>query len=239
MRKLLDHIVMAALLCCLSLHSQATEKATIAVSANGSVEVMPDYINISVDIEKTRKTKAEAKQEVDHITQQALTVIKKLGIRDKHVQASNIFARPEYQWKPDSKRVLVGEVVNRTISVKLYNLEDYSALAAELMKLDINNFNQNGFGYDNIEQYQNQALVNALQKAREKAELIASTLKVRLGEPWQVNESGGDFPMPVPYLAKGMRAEMAMMDSAPQEAPLDIKPQIITSSVNVVFLISK
>jgi uncharacterized protein YggE len=104
------------------------------------------------------------------------------------------------------------------------------------MKLDITNFNQNGFGYDNIEEHQNKALVSALNKAKAKAELIAGTLGVKLGSAWQVSESGGDFPMPM--YAKSMRGEMAMMDAAPQEAPLEVKAQTITTNVNVSFLIA-
>lgn len=213
---------------------------TINVNATANVEVMPDYINVQINIEKMKKTKAEAKTEVDRITQQVLDAAKKLAIKDKHIQASEIFARPEYQWKPDNKRVLIGEVVNRNISIKLYELGSYSALAAELMKLDITNFSQNGFGYDNIEQHQNQALVKALAKAKEKAQLIAGNLGLTLGKAYQVSESGGDFPMPMPMYAKGMRAEMAMMDAgAPQEAPLEVKAQTVTANVNVVFLIGQ
>lgn len=220
----------------ISISCVAAEQATINVNANGNIEVMPDYINVFVNIEKTKKTKADAKAEVDRITQQVLDVAKKLNIKDKHVQASDIFARPEYQWKPDNKRIHIGEVVTRNVSIKLYVLDSYSALAAELMKLDITNFNQNGFGYDNIEEHQNKALVSALNKAKTKAELIAGTLGVKLGSAWQVSESGGDFP--IPMYAKAMRGEMAMMDGAPQEAPLEVKAQTITTNVNVSFLIA-
>lgn len=239
MRKsLLLQTLSAILLFSVSYVTLAAEQATINVNANGSIDVMPDYINVYVNIEKTKKTKAEAKAEVDRITQKVLDIAKKLEIKDKHIQASDIFAHPQYQWNSNNKQIHIGEVVTRSVSIKLYALGNYSALAAELMKIDITNMNQNGVGYDNIEEHQNQALVSALNKARAKADLIAKTLGKTITGVYQVNESGGDFPMPM-YQLKGARAEMMMADAAPQEAPLEVKPQTVTATVNVSFLIAQ
>ncbi len=235
-----QHLLASIVLISFSAASLAAEQpaiqATINVNATGNIDVMPDYISVFVNIEKTKKTKAEAKAEVDRITQQVLDVAKKLDIKDKHVQASDIFARPEYQWNANNKQTHVGEVVTRSVSIKLYALGNYSALAAELVKIDITNMNQNGFGYENIEEHQNKALVSALNKAQAKAELIAKTLGKKITGVYQVNESGGDMPMPM--YAKAMRGEMAMMDGAPQEAPLEVKPQTVSANVNVSFLIT-
>lgn len=225
----------AVMLLGFSTTSLADNPATINVNASGNIDVLPDYIHVYVNIEKTKKTKTEAKTEVDRITQKVLDAAKKLNIKDKHIQASDIFARPQYQWNSNNKQIHTGEVVTRSVSIKLYELGSYSALAADLMKIDITNMSQNGFGYDNIEQHQNQALVSALEKAKAKADLIASTLGVKLSGVFQVNESGGDM-MPV-YHLKGARAEMMMADAGPQEAPLEVKPQTINANVNVSFLI--
>lgn len=221
------------LLASLTLHAE--EKPTIQVNGNGSIEVMPDYIHVQVTVEKTRKNKVDAKKEVGIITQQVLDAAKKLNIHSKHIEASAIFARPEYQWN-NNKRTHIGEVVNRTVNIKLYALDNYSALAEELLKLDIQQMQQQGFGYDDIEAHQNKALVIAINNAKAKAELIANTLKTHISGVYQVSAFSNEA-MPM-MEHKMVRSSMMMADAAPQEAPLEIKPQTVTANVNISFLIA-
>lgn len=216
-----------------SLNSLALDKANVQVSAEGSIEVLPDYINISVQIEKTGQAKANVKTEVDQITRQVIDAALQQGIDKAHIDASQLAIYPQYEWEK-SKRILTGETVRRSVNIKLYDLGKYTALANSVAQLDISQMQQQGYGFEDSSQHQNAALVKALANATAKAQLIADTIGQKLGKVYHVSESGG-FVSPMPK----MRMEMAMMAdaAAPAAAPLEIRPQTVTANVTVIFLL--
>lgn len=226
-------LLMAGLLTLLTAFSaQALDKPHIQVTGEGQVEAMPDFIRLHISIEKTGKNQAAVKQQVDGITQQVLDAATQLGIDDKHIEASQLAIHPQYSWH-EGKRSLTGQTVQRGVAIKLYKLAQYSALAEAMAALDISRMNHQGFGYDAPEKHRNIALVKALKKARAKAALIAKTLGRKLDGVYQVSESTG-FSNPAPV----HRAEvMSMAADKPAGAPLDIKPQTVTATVNLIYLL--
>jgi len=228
-------IAMALTVHSLSAWSDATQPAFIRVSAMGEVKAMPDFINISVNIEKSNKTKSEAKADVDTITKQVLNTLTQINIEKKHIQASDIFARPDYDWS-NNKQTIKGEIVSRTVNIELHALENYSTLAEALLKLDITRMDQQGVGFNNIAIYQNQALVIALKKAQTQAQVIADAMNTPIIGIQEINSSVNDAPMPM-YEAKLSRMVMSASADTPTDAPLEIKPQSISSSVNISYWI--
>lgn len=223
---------MAALLLT-SFAVSATDKANIHVTAEGSIEVMPDYLQLMVNTERTGKTKANTKTEVDVITQKVIDAARKVGIKAEHIDASQISIQPQYEWDKN-KRTLVGETVRRSVNIKLYDLSKYTELADALAQLDITELHQQGYGYDDVSKHQNDALVKALNNARDKAQLIADTMGRKLGNVFHVSESGSNFVV----MPKGrMMMAMAADSVAESSAPLEIRAQTVTANVNVVFLL--
>lgn len=217
----------------LSLSSLALDKANIQVNAEGSIEVMPDYLQLVIDIEKTGEQKSGLKQQVDAISQQVIDAATALEIDKKHIEAAKISIFPQYHWQ-DNKRTLIGETVQRTVEIKLYDVNQFSALAAALADVDITRMHQPIYGFDDSQTLRNQALVLALKNAQAKAELIAATLDRKLGKAYQVTEHGSSY-MPVMRTQVKALAADAMQESA--GAALEVKAQTISTTVNVVFLL--
>lgn len=215
-----------------SLQLMALNKANIQVNAEGSIEVMPDYLQLTVDIEKTGEHKADLKQQVDRISQQVIDAANDIEIKKEHIEAAKISIYPQYHWQ-DNKRTLVGETVQRTIQIKLYDLNQYSALANALADIDITRMHQPIYGFDDSQAIRNQALVKALEHAQAKAELIANTLDRKLGKAYQITEHGSSY---MPVMRTQMKA-LAADSAAESVAALEVKPQTVSTTVNVVFLL--
>lgn len=230
----MNKLIITTLLLLFSTMGIAGEKSNIQVSTSGSVDALPDFIRLHIIVEKIHKTRDAAKIAADIVTQQVIDNAKKMRIEDAQIQASDIFIQPEYEWK-NNKRIHIGEKVKRTINIKLYQLDNYSILTESLVKLDITSMQQQGFGFDNIDEYQNQALMQALDKAKIKAQKIAHNINRKLGNVYQVIESGSYTPPSYPYPATRMMA-MAQ-DTEAEQAPLDIKPQTISANVNVTYFL--
>lgn len=229
----LKYFLLAASLAFVSFSSQAMDKPNIQVSAEGSIEVLPDYLQLMVNTERTGKSKANVKNEVDVITQKVIDAARAAGIKAEHIDASQISIQPQYEWDK-SKRVFVGETVRRSVNIKLYDLSQYTALADALAKIDITELHQQGYGYEDASAHQNAALVKALNSARAKAELIAETMGGKLGKVYHVSESGSHFAqMPKMRMTMAMAAD-SVAESA---APLEIRAQTVSANVSVIFLL--
>lgn len=231
--KKLQKIGLLLLVSLFSLQLMALDKANIQVSAEGSIEVMPDYLQLIIEIEKTGEQKANLKQQVDRISQQVIDAASAVEIKKEHIEAAKISIYPQYHWQ-DNKRILVGETVQRTIQIKLYDLNQYSALANALAEVDITRMHQPIYGFDDSQAIRNQALVKALNHAQEKAELIANTLDRKLGKAYQVTEHGSSY---MPVMRTQMKALAADSSVTEPVAALEVKPQTVSTTVNVIFLL--
>lgn len=216
----------------LSFNTQALDKPNIQVSAEGSIEIMPDYLQLTLEVEKTGQHKADIKNQVDKTIQQALNISEKLGIKSEHLNASNISIYPQYK-REKNQQIFIGDTVKRNLIIKLYDLNKFTDLAENLSKIDITRMQQPTYGYDDLQKYKNEALKKALENAQIKAELIATTLERKLGKAYQVTE-GSLNNLPV------MRAMYSLSaDSAGNVSPasLEVKAQTVRTSVNVIYLL--
>lgn len=229
----LKKILLSLSILLFSVHGLAMNKANIQVSATGTVEVLPDFIQLTIMIEKTGSSKADVKTEVDHISQQVIDAATALGIQDEFIEASQLAIYPQYVWEKNQQR-LIGETVQRSIHIKLYDLGQYTTLADAMAKIDISRMQQQGFGFDNEQQYQNLALIQALEKATEKAKLIAEAMGRKLGAAYQITENSNGFS-PI-FKTRGMMA-MAADSIEAVAAPLEIRPQTVSTTVNIIFLL--
>ena len=212
----------------------AQDGAHIQVTGSAEAEVLPDYINIHIAIEKRAKTKAAAKRQADVVTQSVLDILGDMEINEEDVDASKLFIAPEYRWD-NNTRIHVGERATRTVEIRLHQLDKYTDLAERLVATDITRMDQRGFGFDDLHSHMDRVLVDALERARIRAELLAKSMGRELGALYQVSES---TYMPTPMPRDGMRmmaAEAASADAA--GAPLEIRAEKISATLSVVFLL--
>ncbi|MCY4043891.1 MAG: SIMPL domain-containing protein [Cellvibrionales bacterium] len=199
----------------------------IQLSSSASIKVMPDYLSFVVEVNKVKQSKAKAKEQVDQTVSKILASLKKYGIESENIDASQISASPKYNWTKN-ERVFVGEQVKRTVKVKLYDKEKYTDIVGDLAKLDITSYYQQGFGYNNIDAHLEQALIQAIEKAKRKAAVIAKQFDMEVSQLHEFSENPG--PRPYPRM-------MAMAESAKNQdaAPLEIKPQEISATISATF----
>ena len=216
-----------------SLSAIAIDVANIQVNSSGSVQAIPDFINIEINIEKTDKIRSTAKRKADQVTQQVLDLASGMNIKTEHVQASDLFIYPEYRWQ-NQVREHLGEKATRTVRIKLYNLDDYSEFAEQVVNIDITRMHQQGFGFDNIEEHRNKAIIQALGRAKTKADIIATEIGRKVSKVFQVSESTSQ---PAPMHRQMAVAMMAEGASEPAPAPLEIKAQTVNANVQVIFLV--
>lgn len=200
----------------------------LVVSAEGEVEAAPDIAMLNLQVSETRDTAEAAKQEVDSRTQRVLNAAREQGIAEENIRASQIRVYPDYEWD-DGKRLLRGQRVERSIELKLTDLSRYGALLDGLVLAGITELGSVNLDISNRDELVDQALQQAVTKAKAKADVLAAGFGRKIAGVYHVDETGGAVVVE--------RAHLMMDAKVGSQTPVLFGKQSVTASLKVVFLL--
>lgn len=218
---------------------------TISVSGEGEVFAPPDIANISFTVRESAVKVSGAQNKVSAKVKTALAGIRKLEIADKDIKTQNYSSYPKYEWQEGiqvsclglnciparpGKQVIVGYEVSQTVTIKVRDLEKVNALVDGLAGASITEMQGPNFAIDDEDALKAEARKLAIEKARAKAEVLASDLGVSLIRIVSFSE-GGNYPM---YYDRGISLQSAKAESAPTPE-LPKGENKITSNVTVTY----
>ena len=212
---------------------------TITFSGHGEVTAVPDIANVYFTISQNAKTVKEAQTLVAGIEKKSLDFLKTNNVLDKDIKTANASFYPKYDYGqiycikypcPQRNPVIVGYTASESITVKVRNTDEVGKIMQGLGTLGVSDLNGPNFSIDNEEELKTQTRKKAIDNAKEKAEVLAKDLGIRLGKITAFSESGN---YPVPMYAKGM-----MMDSVSGVSPQAEIPKgenTISSDVSITY----
>lgn len=214
------------------------------VSAQGSstLKVQPDEISVYVTIETRNASAVEAKNANTEISDRVLTELIKLGFDRDEVKFVNYNEYPEYDWSGGSQK-FKGYVVSQQLVVKMSDFDKVSEVIdastdAGALVSSIN------FELSDKKQsyYKTQALTEAGQDAKAKAEATAAGVGKRLGRlvsvqsenfdyrPWNYYSYGGVMTASADN-AEAMKAVSTLASLGPQD-------QEVSATISVQYKMS-
>ncbi len=217
---------------------------TITFSGHGEVTAVPDIANIYFNISKEAKTVKEAQALVAQIEKSSLDVLKANNILEKDIKTANASFSPKYEYKYEKtvspcngyncpmpgKSVIVGYTASESITVKVRNTDDVGKIMQGLGTAGVSDLSGPDFSIDNEDGLKAEARKKAIDDAKEKAEVLAKDLGVRLGKITSFSESG-NYPRPMMY--KTMAADSVSNESAPASLPKG--ENTISSDVSITY----
>jgi uncharacterized protein YggE len=190
--KILSALVILVALC--STQAQQTQlfddRPKISVNGEAVVKVQPDQIIISFGIETWDKNIMAAKQENNDIMKKVMAVIKGSGIQDKDVQTDYLSIEPRYGDNYE-KRNFIGYFVRNTFVATIANPDEVEKLVTAVLQSGVTHIHYINFQTTEFKKYREQARELALNAAKEKAEKMAATLGLSVGNPIQIGEVYG------------------------------------------------
>ncbi len=213
-------------------HEQAE---LISVSGTGDASRAPDMATVSAGVVSEALTAQDAMQKNAAAMSKAFEELRRAGIQEKHITTSQMSLHPQYKKFDNAtqSRGISGYSVRNTVSAKTYDMENVGPMLDALVKAGVNNINGVNFGMKNSEDARSEARIEAVKKARAKAQEMAAAAGVRLGRIKSMNESGGfSPPAPVAY-ARGAAF------SAAESTPISAGEQTLRVTVNMVFEIEQ
>ena len=199
----------------------------ILVTGTGTVTVDPDLALLNLGVQVTAGTVKEALDQANTSLNAMLNVLTDRGIDEKDTQTRffNIF--PQYDFRRDSERVLIGYQVTNQLSVKIRDLDSIGPVIDGVVLAGGDPVVINGISFtvEDTSALTVEAREAAVRAAMAQAEQFAELTGVELGKLVHISQAGG-----IPPVAR-VFAEAAALDGA--IAPTPVRPGEMEVSVTV------
>ncbi len=210
---------------------------SISVSGEGKITATPDIVRISAGVSELADTTKEAQKQANEKLERIISILEKNDVPARKIQTSNLSFRPEYDWKGDDGRTLLGQRVSQTLNIEIpgidKNPERVTDILDDLGEIDFLELNSVNFDIEDKKNLFSAAREKAFEKAHQKAEELAKFGKVTLGAPITISEASIHYnPMPFQNFAA---KEMIMLDGMGGGSSLPSGELDVTATVNVVF----
>lgn len=216
----------------------APGNTVLTVSAEGRTTRVPDLASFNAGVTSRGKTAGEAMAANSRDMDRVVAALKRAGIADRDIQTSNLSLNPIYapqqrlpsgEIDPPEARI-IGYQANNMVTARQRNLAQFGKVIDTLVSAGANQVNGPSFEVDNPDAALDAARVQAMKKARDRAELYARAAGLRVARILSISESGGYSPMPVMY------ARAAAMDSAGAPPPPVAAGELaLNANVTVMF----
>lgn len=179
---------------------QNNNQDRFSVVGSGTVYAKADIANIEVGLRTdTKKTAAEATAQSTVKMNNIILELKKLNIEDKDIKTANFNLNPVYNYTNAKGQELIGYEVAQTLSLKIRDLTKIGDVIAKTTEQGANQIGNITFTIDDEFALKNQARELAINKAKEKAILIASQSGMKLGKVKSVYENTDPVISPIMY----------------------------------------
>lgn len=195
-----------------------TKSDLFTVDGRGEVSGVPSTAKISVGITKTADTSQQAISEANKVINDITAKLKALGVEEKDIKTSNLSSYPERSLS--GLDTVSGYTVNQTLDVTFDTVEKANQGLDIATAAGANSIGGVQFTFDEEkrEELEEQARIEAIKDAKEKAQKLANTAGIKLGRVVNISEAGmGGDPVPM-YERATMNAKDA------ESEPVELNP---------------
>lgn len=210
----------------------ASANATLlSIAAEGRIERAPDVADLSAGVVTQAATATEAMRVNAERMTAVIAALKRAGVAERDIQTSGINLNPQYHYRENQPPQLTGYQAINNVMVTVRDLGNLGRTVDALVAQGANQINGPTFRIDKADAALDEARVEAVAKARARAQLYANAVGMRVRRIVQISETGGMVPPPYPIPIARAEA-MAAKDASTPVAPGEVE---MAANVNVVF----
>ena len=232
-------VLSLAIVCLLALSGSAVaaelpvkyEAPVVVVAASGTSAVAPDQARVSLGVVTTHKDLARAQSENNQNTQKVIDAIISMGIDKNLIQTSNYSIYPQYDYSTRSTGILVGYQVRNEITIIIKDIDRVGTILDGAVQAGANTVNYVSFEKSNLGAAENEALLKAIARGHEKAQVIAGAARMSLGKLLSISE-GYDTSIYRNLANISLDSPKGMGESLVPISPGEIK---VTATVTMVY----
>lgn len=159
----------------------------IEVFGKSTIEVKPDTMIWNLQVKTTEANLNMVSQKHSDTVKNVLHIIRSKQVKDSSVQTSRMSFNENRVYK-DRTWYKEGYIANTSVTFKLTNFNNYEPLWFALSKVKGVSINNVSFDHSDRIGFRNKARKQALLAAKNKANIMAETLGVKVGMPISISE---------------------------------------------------
>ena len=176
-------------ICFISAYAQENQKY---ININGTSELIreADLLDFTIEIKTIDESVEASKNKNDKNLEELLTILNNFGINSEDVEVSPIKLGKNFEYNErERQQIQKGFFVEVEVSFLLRDLNKYYELSNKLATSNEYAIIRSSYGISDYELQHKSAYVNALKAAKEKAEYMAKSLGLNLGEVLEIDEN--------------------------------------------------
>jgi uncharacterized protein YggE len=201
----------------------------LTVSAEGRTSRKPDLAIFTAGVSSSGKTAGEAMSANSADMAKVIAALRKSGIADRDIQTSNLNLNPVYadmsrqSANPLEQQVprIIGYQASNMVTVKQRDLAQFGKVIDTLVTAGANQVNGPSFQIDQQDAALDDARLTAIKKARDRANLYAGAVGMKVARIVSISESGG-YSAPMPMYRMAAQSADAAAPIAPGEVSLEM-----------------
>ena len=201
----------------------------LSISAFGEVRAVPDMAQITLAVETSASTAAQAMASNRERMTKVFAVLAKQGLKPSDIQTTGLNLNAQYAYEPNLPPRLTGYQANNSVTITVNDLGKLGATLDAVVSAGVNQVSGIGFGLKNPQAAEDAARRAAVKALSAKAGLYAEA--TGLGTPRLINLSEGGDVQPAP---RPMVLAMAKMSADSGPTPIaegELKVRIDVSGV--------
>jgi uncharacterized protein len=209
------------------------EGTTLSVNGTGTVEVAPDRARVVFAVETEAEGARETGEANARLMDRVIAALRATGIPDLRIETSGYQLSPRYAPRQgDAPQRIAGYTARNTVQVIVDDVDAVGGLVDAALEAGANRVAGLSFEIRDAEPHRQEALRQAVARARGEAEVMAEALGMRLGTPIEV-QGGAQLPGPRNIEAFSMRADVMMEAAVP--TPVQAGLQTVQANVSIRY----
>lgn len=198
------------------------------VSADGQVRQAPDIATVSAGVVTQASNAASAMAENAKRMAATVAALKRAGVADKDIRTASLSLQPQYRYADNQPPAITGYQASKQLTVTFRDIARTGAILDALVAAGVNQIGGPDFALEHPDAALDEARVQAVQKARAKAEVYAKAAGLSIKRIVAIGESGGYAPQPPRPMMMAMARAKEATDLQPGEEKIGV-------TVNVTF----
>lgn len=170
--------------------TQADPPRTISVTGYGEAQGNPDIAQIMIGVNIINENVGDAVNEVNETIERITTSVVAMGVSETDIQTAAYTVWPEERYSPETGFPTGQRLfhVDSTIQLKVREVSRLGEILQAALQVGANNVYGISFGIDDPAPLTEQARLDAIEDARQRASQLADGLGASLGKPVLISE---------------------------------------------------
>lgn len=212
---------------------------TLTVECSETVKVVPDMAEIVFSVRTENSDAGKCQQENTDQVNQLVEYLKGQGFAESSIKTSDFSLNPQYSWN-DGKQKLLGYEMNTQVTVSDVPVEQAGTLLSEGVANGANEIWSVSFSSSEYDKAYDEALAKAVERARSKADALATAGGREVAQLVSVEESN-DYQWGKYYPVSNTTSYEIAEDSASGATKMEVSPgeMEVSAQIKAVFAMAQ